>query len=54
MYILTDYKLLLTKDTKDRSDISSERTDPGGTALVKSSSNSKLQTRFFVSKGTTK
>jgi hypothetical protein len=48
MYILTDYRLILTKDTKDRPDLSSERGDPSGTALARPSSNSKLQTRPFV------
>jgi hypothetical protein len=42
MYILTDYRLILTKDTKDRPDLSSERADPSGTALARASSNSKL------------
>jgi hypothetical protein len=32
MYILTDYRLILTKD---RPDLSSERVDPSGTALAK-------------------
>jgi hypothetical protein len=31
--------------TKDRPDLSSERADPSGTALARTSSNSKLQTR---------
>jgi hypothetical protein len=31
MYILTDYRLILTKD---RSDLSSERADPSGTVLA--------------------
>jgi hypothetical protein len=44
MYILTDYRLIMTKDTKDRPDLSSERADPSGTALVRTSNNSKLQT----------
>jgi hypothetical protein len=35
MYILTDYRLILTKDTKDKPDISSERADPSGTALAR-------------------
>jgi hypothetical protein len=32
MYVLTDYRLILTKD---KSDLSSERADPSGTALAK-------------------
>jgi hypothetical protein len=32
MYIMTDYRLILTKD---RSDLSSERTDPSVTALAR-------------------
>jgi hypothetical protein len=51
MYILTDYKLILTKD---RPDLSSERADPSGTALARTSSNSKLQTRPLVREGATK
>jgi hypothetical protein len=35
MYILTDYRLILTRDTKDRPDLSSERADSSGTALVR-------------------
>jgi hypothetical protein len=31
MYIMTDYRLILTKD---RPDLSSERADPSGTALA--------------------
>jgi hypothetical protein len=54
MYILTDYRLILTKDTKDRPDLSSERADPSGTALARTSSNSKLQTRPLVRDGATK
>jgi hypothetical protein len=34
MYILTDYRLILTKNTKDRPDLFSERADPSGTALA--------------------
>jgi hypothetical protein len=30
MYILTDYRLILTKDTKDKPDPSSEKADPSG------------------------
>jgi hypothetical protein len=32
MYIMTDYRLILTKD---RTDLSSERADPSGTALAR-------------------
>jgi hypothetical protein len=51
MYILTDYRLILTKD---RPDLSSERADPSGTVLAKTSGNSKLQTRPLVREGATK
>jgi hypothetical protein len=51
MYILTDYRLILTKD---RPDLSSERADPSRTELVRTSSNSKLQTRPLVREGPTK
>jgi hypothetical protein len=51
MYILTDYRLILTKD---RPDLSSEKADPRGTALARTSSNSKLQTRPLVREGATK
>jgi hypothetical protein len=51
MYILTDYRLILTKD---RTDLSSERADPRETALARTSSNSKLQTRPLVREGATK
>jgi hypothetical protein len=54
MYILTDYRLILIKDTKDKPDLSSERADPSGTALARTSSNSKLQTRLLVREGATK
>jgi hypothetical protein len=54
MYILTDYRLILTKDTKDKPDLSSERADPSGTALASTSSISKLQTRPLVREGATK
>jgi hypothetical protein len=40
MYILTDYRLILTKD---RPDLSLERADPSGTALARTSSNSKYR-----------
>jgi hypothetical protein len=53
MYILTDYRLILTKDTKDRPDLSSERADSIGTALARTSSYSKLQTRPLVREGAT-
>jgi hypothetical protein len=53
-YILTDYRLILTKDTKDKTDLSSERADPSGTALARTSNNSKLQTRSLVRDGATK
>jgi hypothetical protein len=45
MYIITDYRLILTKD---RPDLSPERADPSVTALARTSSNSKLQTRPLV------
>jgi hypothetical protein len=51
MYILTDYRLIMTKD---RPDLSSERADPGGTALERTSSDSKLQTRPLVREDATK
>jgi hypothetical protein len=51
MYILTDYRLILTKD---RPDLSSDRADPSGIALARTSSNSKLQTRPLVREGATK
>jgi hypothetical protein len=54
MYILTDYRLILTKDTKDRPGLSPERTDPSGTALARTISNNKLQTRPLVREGATK
>jgi hypothetical protein len=54
MYILNDYRLILTKDTKDKPDLSSEKADTSGTALAKTSSNSKLQTRPLVREGATK
>jgi hypothetical protein len=50
-FILTDYRLILTKDTKD---LSSERADPSGTALARTSSNSKLQTRLLIREGAIK
>jgi hypothetical protein len=54
MYILTNSRLILTRDTKDRPDLSSERVDSSGTALRRTSSNSKLQTRPLVREGSTK
>jgi hypothetical protein len=51
MYIMTDYRLILTKD---RPDLSSERADPSVTALARTRSNSKLQTRPLVREGATK
>jgi hypothetical protein len=54
MYILTDYRLILAKDTKDRPDLSSERADTSGTALARTSSNSKLQTHPLVRECATK
>jgi hypothetical protein len=51
MYIMTDYRLILIKD---RPDLSSERADPSVTALAKSSSNSKLQTRPLFREGAIK
>jgi hypothetical protein len=48
MYILTNYRLILTKD---RLDLPSERADPNVTALAKTSSNSKLQARLLVGDG---
>jgi hypothetical protein len=50
-YILTDYRLILRKD---RSVLSSERADLSGTALSRTSSDSKLQTRPLVREGATK
>jgi hypothetical protein len=34
-YILTDYRLILTEDTKDKLDLSSEKADPSGTVLAR-------------------
>jgi hypothetical protein len=48
---MPDYRLMLTKGTKDRPDLSLERADPSGTALARTSSNSKLQTRPLVTDG---
>jgi hypothetical protein len=47
-HYLTDYRLILTKDTKDKPDLSSERADISETALTRTNSNSKLQTRPLV------
>jgi hypothetical protein len=49
MYIMTDYRLILTKD---RPNLSTERADPSVTALART--NSKLQTRPLVKEGATK
>jgi hypothetical protein len=54
MYILTDYRLILIKYTKDKPDLSSERAHPRGNALGRTSSNSKLQTRPLVRESATK
>jgi hypothetical protein len=54
MYILTDYRLILTKDTKDRPNLSSERADTSGIALARTSSNNKLQTHPLVREDGTK
>jgi hypothetical protein len=54
MYVVTDYRLIMTKDAKDRPDLSSERADLSGTALARTSSNSKFQTRPLVRKDATK
>jgi hypothetical protein len=51
MYIISDYRLILTKD---RPDLSSERVDPSVTELAWTSSNSKLQTRPLFREGATK
>jgi hypothetical protein len=51
MYILIGYILILTKD---RPDLSSKRADPSGTALARTSINSKLQTHPVVREGATK
>jgi hypothetical protein len=54
MYILTDYRPIMTKDTEDRPDLSSEIADPSVSALARTSSNSKLQTGPLVREGSTK
>jgi hypothetical protein len=51
MYILTVYKLILTKDIPD---LSSEGVDPSGTALARTSSNNKLQAHPLIREGATK
>jgi hypothetical protein len=51
MYKLTDYRLILTKDSPD---LSSDRSDQSGTLLARNSSNSKLQTRPLFREGATK
>jgi hypothetical protein len=48
---MTDYRLILTKDIPD---LSSESADPSVTALARTSSNSKLQTRPLDIEGATK
>jgi hypothetical protein len=48
---MTDCRLILTKD---RPDLSSEREDHSVTALARTSSNSKLQTRPLVREDATK
>jgi hypothetical protein len=53
MYILTDYRLIMTTYSQDRPDLSSERADHSGTALARTSSNSKLQTRPLVKEDAT-
>jgi hypothetical protein len=47
---MTDYRLILTKD---RPNLSLERADPSVTALARTSSYSKLQTRPLVKEGAT-
>jgi hypothetical protein len=51
MYIVTDYRLILTKD---RPYLSSEKADPSVTVLARTSSNSKLQTHPLIREGATK
>jgi hypothetical protein len=51
VYILTDYRLILTKD---RPDLSSERADTSVTALARASSNSNFQTRPLLREEATK
>jgi hypothetical protein len=51
MYLLTHYRLILTKD---RPDLLSKKADPSETALARTSSNSKLETRLLIREGTTK
>jgi hypothetical protein len=48
MYILIDYRLILTKD---RPNLSWEWAGPSGTVLARTSSNSKLQTHPLVREG---
>jgi hypothetical protein len=54
MYILTDYRLILIK--KQKTDPTSRQRGhiPSGTALARTSSNSKLQTRPLVRECATK
>jgi hypothetical protein len=54
IYVHTDCRLILTKDTKDTPDLLSEGADTSGTALARASSNSKLQTRPLVREDATK
>jgi hypothetical protein len=51
MYIVTNYGLILTKD---KPNLLSERADLRGTALARTSSYNKLQTRPLVREGLTK
>jgi hypothetical protein len=53
-YILTDYRLIMKKESKDRLDLPSEGAYPIGNELARSSSNSKLQTRPLVREDATK
>jgi hypothetical protein len=45
MYIATDYRLILTKDTKDKPDLSSESADTSVTALARTSRDSLVRER---------
>jgi hypothetical protein len=53
-FIYVMQKMIMTKDTKDKPDLSSERADLSGTAMARTSSNSKLQTRPLVREGAIK
>jgi hypothetical protein len=44
----------MIEDTKDKPDLSLERVNPSGTALARTNSNIKLQTRPLVREGDTK